>query len=87
MDDSTNTPKGRCLIDLLVKGRINSLKLTEDFYNPQRVLIRENLDMNEEVLEVLIITLIYGVISVSANGGPRCRVCARETLRSAPHQQ
>ena len=75
------------MIDLLVTGRINSLKLTEDFYNPQRVLIRENLDMNEEVLEVLIITLIYGVISVSANGGPRSRVCACETLRSAPHQQ
>ena len=26
------------------------------------------------------------MISVSADGGPRSRVCARETLRSAPHQ-
>ena len=25
-------------------------------------------------------------ISASANGGPRSRVCARETLRSAPHR-
>ena len=25
-------------------------------------------------------------ISASADGGPRSRVCARETLRSAPHR-
>jgi hypothetical protein len=25
-------------------------------------------------------------ISTSANGGPRSRVCAHETLRSAPHR-
>ena len=44
----------------------NSLKLRKDFYNLQRFLYRENLDINEEVLEGVIITLIYGVKCVSA---------------------
>ena len=93
MDASTKTPKGRCLNDLVVKGRIsslnlirmvlrhtigrhavagdlsqfyNSLKLREDFYNLQRFLFRKNLDISGEVLEAIIITLIYGVKSVSA---------------------
>ena len=92
MDASNKTPGGRCLNDLVVKGRIsslnlvrmvlrfairrhtvagdlsqfyNSLKLREDFYNLQRFLFRENLDINEEVLEAIIITLMYGVKSVS----------------------
>ena len=30
--------------------------------------------------------IISSTISASADGGPRSRVCARETLRSAPHQ-
>jgi hypothetical protein len=38
----------------------NSLKLRKDFYNLQRFLYRENLDINEEVLEGIIVTLIYG---------------------------
>ena len=93
MDASTRTPGGRCLNDLVVKGRVsslnlvrmvlrfaigkhavagdlsqfyNSLKLRKDFYNLQRFLYRENLDINEEVLEGIIITLIYGVKCVSA---------------------
>ena len=28
----------------------------------------------------------YAIISAHADGGPRSRVCARETLRSAPHR-
>jgi len=93
MDASTKTPGGRCLNDLVVKGRIsslnlvrmvlrfaigkhavagdlsqfyNSIKLQEEFYNLQRFLFRQNLGVNEEVLEGIIITLMYGVKSVSA---------------------
>ena len=29
---------------------------------------------------------LENIISASADGGPRSRVCARETLRSAPHR-
>ena len=77
MDASTKAPGGRCLNDLVFKGRMsslnlvrmwlrfaigkhavagdlsqyyNSLKLREDFYNLQRFLFREKLDINEEVL-------------------------------------
>ena len=30
--------------------------------------------------------ILFGKISASADGGPRSRVCTRETLHSAPHQ-
>ena len=44
----------------------NSLKLREDLYDLQRFLFRLNLDIDEEVLEGIIITLMYGVKSVLA---------------------
>ena len=44
----------------------NALKLEAEFYNLQRFLWRENLGVDEEVLEAVITTLIYGVKSVSA---------------------
>ena len=99
MDASTRTPTrkdgtgGRCLNDLVCKGKVdtlnlirlvlkfsmgrfavtgdlsqfyNSLKLREDFWNLQRFLWRESLDPEDEVLEAVIVTLIYGVKSVSA---------------------
>ena len=99
LDASTNTkPRpdgsaGRCLNDLVVKGRVvtlnlvkmvqrfcvgraavqgdlkqfyASIKLVEDQWNLQRILYRENLDPQADVLEAVIKTLIWGVKSVSA---------------------
>ena len=96
MDASLRTPVradgsgGRCLNDLVCKGRIqtlnlvrmvlgfciglfalsgdlsqfyNSVKLKEFYWNLQRILWRPNLDITEEILEAIIITLIYGVKS------------------------
>ena len=98
-DASTNTPLtpdgkgGRCLNDLVVKGRVvtlnllklvqrwqtgcfalqgdlkqfyASIKLVTNQWNLQRILFRENLDPNGEVLEAVIQTLIWGVKCVSA---------------------
>ena len=94
MDASSRTPTrpdgrgGRCLNDLVCKGRIetlnlvrlvlkfvmgryaltgdlsqfyNCLRLREEFWNLQRFLWRENLELKEEVLEAIIVTLMYGV--------------------------
>ena len=44
----------------------NSLKLREEFYNLQRFLYRQNLGLDNEVLEGIIITLIYVLKSVRA---------------------
>ena len=45
------------------QGICLNLKLREDVYNLQRFLFRQNLDIDEEVLEGIIITLMYGVKS------------------------
>ena len=99
MDASSKTPLlpngkgGRCLNDLCMKGRVNTLDLLnmllrfsvgeaacagdlKQFYpsinlhpsqwNLQRVLWRENMDMDALILEIIITVLIYGVRSVSA---------------------
>ena len=111
MDASSRTPTrsdgtgGRCLNDLVCKGRVetlnlvrlvlrfamgryavagdlsqfyNCLRLREDYWNLQRFLWRENLDMNEEVLDAVIVTLIYGVKSVSAQSETAMVMIARE---------
>ena len=84
---------GRCLNDLVVKGRIDTLnllrmilrfsigryavsgdlskfyncfRLREDYWNLQRFLFRENLNIDDPVLEGIIVTLMYGVKCVSA---------------------
>ena len=84
---------GRCLNDLVAKGKIESLnlvkvllrfitgsfaltgdlkqfynafKLNSDQWNLQRILWIEDLDPDGEVLEAVIVTLIYGVKSVAA---------------------
>jgi hypothetical protein len=44
----------------------NSLNLREDFFNLQRFLWRMNLGDMEETLQAVIVTLMYGVKSVSA---------------------
>ena len=99
MDASTKTPLrkdgkgGRCLNDLTMKGKVNSLDLLnmllrfqlgpvafngdlkqfytsialdESQWNLQRVLWRENMDMDAETEEIVIVSLIFGVRSVSA---------------------
>ena len=38
------------------------------------------------IMKEVLKELQEGNISASADGAPRSRVCARETLRSAPHQ-
>ena len=84
---------GRCLNDLVVKGRIDTLnllrmilrfsigryavsgdlskfyncfRLREDYWNLQSFLFRENLNIDDPVLEGIIVTLMYGVKCVSA---------------------
>lgn len=99
MDASSKTPVldngvgGRCLNDICVKGRVNTLNLinmiikfimnvkgfcgdlkqfynriglTEDQWHLQRVLFKDDLDIDAETKELIIVTLIYGVKSVSA---------------------
>ena len=44
----------------------NSLKLKEEYFNLQRFLWRMNLDEMDETLQAVIVTLMYGVKSVSA---------------------
>ena len=99
LDGSSKTPVledgrgGRCLNDITMKGRINTLNLismllrfsvgpkafcgdlkqfynriglTEDQWHLQRVLYKENMDINGETKELVIVTLIYGVKPVSA---------------------
>ena len=99
MDASSKTPLlpggqgGRCLNDLCVKGRVNSLDLLnmllrfvtgpvacagdlkqfypsiglrEDQWNLQRVLWKEDMDAEADVVEIVITSLIYGVRPVSA---------------------
>ena len=99
MDASSKTPLlpngkgGRCLNDICMKGRVNTLDLLtmllrfsvgpaavagdlKQFYpsinlhpsqwNLQRVLWRDNLDLDAAIIELIIIVLIYGVRSVSA---------------------
>ena len=83
---------GRCLNDLVVKGKVttinlvkmllrftvglyavngdlkqfyNACKLVVEQWNLQRFLYREDMDLNNPVLEGIIMTLIYGVKSVS----------------------
>ena len=97
MDASSKTPLlpsgkgGRCLNDICMKGRVNTLDLLNmllrftlgpaaiagdlrQFYpsinlnpsqwNLQRVLWRENLDLDADIIELIITVLIYGVRSV-----------------------
>ena len=96
-DGSARTPVtdqggGRCINDLLVKGKITtlnltrmvlrfmvsphavqgdlsqfyaSLKLKKDFWNLQRVLIKDDLNPDNPALEAVIGTLIWGMKSVS----------------------
>ena len=45
----------------------NCFRLQEDFWNLQRFLYRENLELDDEILEGVIVTLMYGVKCVSAN--------------------
>ena len=92
MDASTKTPLrkdgkgGRCLNDLTMKGKVNSLDLLnmllrfqlgpvafngdlkqfytsialdESQWNLQRVLWRENMDMDAETEEIVIVSLIF----------------------------
>ena len=99
MDASIKTPLrkdgkgGRCLNDLTMKGKVNSLDLLnkvlrfqlgpvacngdlkqfytsialdESQWNLQRVLWRENMDMDAETEEIVIVSLIFGVRSMSA---------------------
>ena len=117
MDASSRTPTrpdgsgGRCLNDLVCKGRIetlnlvrlvlkfamgryalsgdlsqfyNCLRLREDFWNLQRFLWRENLGLNEEVMEAVIVTLIYGVKSVSAQSETAMVRIARDVQEKCP---
>ena len=44
----------------------NSLKLKAEYFNLQRFLWRMNLDEMDETLQAVIVTLMYGVKSVSA---------------------
>jgi len=111
MDASTKTPGGRCLNDLVVKGRIsslnlvrmvlrfaigrhavagdlsqfyNSLKLRQEFYNLQRFLYKLNLGVDDEVLEGIIVTLMYGVKSVSAQSEEAMLRLAKDFEKSFP---
>ena len=117
MDASTRTPTrpdgsgGRCLNDLVCKGRIetlnlvrlvlkfvmglfalsgdlsqfyNCLRLRADFWNLQRFLWRENIELNEEVLEGIIVTLMYGVKSVSAQSENAMVRIARDIKEECP---
>ena len=117
MDASSRTPTrqdgrgGRCLNDLVCKGRIetlnlvrlvlkfvmgryaltgdlsqfyNCLRLREEFWNLQRFLWRENLELKEEVLEAIIVTLIYGVKSVSAQSETAMVKLARDIKEKCP---
>ena len=98
-DASSKTPVlpngqgGRCLNDLMMKGKISTLNLlnmllrfsigktacagdlkafytsialVEDQWNLQRVLWRDELNLDNEIREMIIITLIFGVRPVSA---------------------
>ena len=42
--------------------------------------------LNNTCVKDIVPSLNYECNSASADGGPRSRVCARETLRSAPHR-
>ena len=99
MDASSKTPLlpdgrgGRCLNDLTMKGKINtldllnmllrfvigpvacagdlkafytSIALDEEQWHLQRVLWKEDLELDAEIQELIIITLIFGVRAVSA---------------------
>ena len=44
----------------------NSLKLKTEYFNLQSFLWRMNLDETDETLQAVIVTLMYGVKSVSA---------------------
>ena len=84
---------GRCLNDLVVKGRVvtlnltkmvlrfeigksamqgdlkqfyASIKLLKDHWNLQRVLYKPGLDPDAEIVEAVIVTLIWGIKCVSA---------------------
>ena len=117
MDASSKTPTrpdgtgGRCLNDLVCKGRVetlnlvrlvlrfamgrfalagdlsqfyNCLRLREDFWNLQRMLWRENLALDDVVQEAIIVTLIYGVKSVSAQSETAMVRIAREIQHKYP---
>ena len=66
------------LYDTCTKQVLNK---RDEFKN--RVKIQTIFKKNHRLLFVYMILL---KISASADGGPRSRVCARETLRSAPHR-
>ena len=99
MDASSKTPLlpngkgGRCLNDICMKGRVNtldlltmllrfsvgpaacagdlrqfypSINLTPEQWNLQRVLWRDGMNLDAELVEIVITTLIYGIRSVSA---------------------
>ena len=63
----------------------NSLKLEEEFYNPQRFLWRENLQDGEDVLEAVITTLIYGVNAVSAQSEEAMKRLANDFKERFPN--
>ena len=116
-DASTKTPLqnsgkgGRCLNDVTVKGKVNSLNLinmllrfvvgkvaingdirqfynriglNEDQWNLQRVLFKEDLDVKNETVELLIVTLIYGVRCVSALSEAAVQELASTVTKSNP---
>ena len=76
----------------------NKLKCTKVF--PEKGMIRKTQEKdricqwpylfygNVRGIYLSMSTYVYSKdrISASADGGPRSRVCARETLRSAPHR-
>ena len=106
-DGSSKTPLlpdgqgGRCLNDLTMKGRVNtldllrmllrwtvgpqavagdlkafypSIALDESQWHLQRVLWKENMDLDAETQELIIVSLIFGIRSVSAGHHQTCTI-------------
>ena len=53
------------------------------YFNPETLM----LEKRNIFPEILNLSCLYIKISAYTDGGPRSRVCARETLRSAPHRR
>ena len=116
-DASTKTPLlqtgqgGRCLNDLTVRGKVNSLNLinmllrfqigkialngdirqfynriglNEEQWNLQRVLFKEDLDVSNETVDLVIVTLIYGIRCVSALSEAAVKELASTVTKSNP---
>ena len=73
-----------CLLDwtLALVSRVQR-KEEASFFNFNRCVILERGGSKTEILQQ---DGDHNLISASADGGPRSRVCARETLCSAPHR-